>query len=186
MNKSGIFMRALLGIPYSMYTYDYKTTLLTIEPPIIHIIINLPALEPMTNVSLIPALKENEYYHNNFNVVDKNYTRSIYNFIMITPHDLDVKLFIKGKYSQISELGKMKIISFVRSRASKDQFSKILYPNDEMRQNLANNLDVDVKLIGQEIFDIPKESNEIINWNKYGEKRNQAIDELLLYERRLD
>ncbi len=107
----------------------------------------------------ISILAENPYFSQCWN--DDN-ELIIEMEIPITFH-YDFQMFLEGKYSEFSDKFKNMLTRFYgkeQSANNKVTMYEVLYPSEEKRKLIANELDVDVKIMPNEVFSIPKLDDE--------------------------
>lgn len=84
--------------------------------------------------------------------------------IIIELHDYqeDIKIIMKGKYSKISDIGKINILASRKSQNVKKWLDNIINPTELSRKQLADFLDDEIKP-DAEVFSIINKSYEGIN-----------------------
>lgn len=144
MNKSNIFARGLLGIPFSKYDDNYLQTRVVV-PDKVALFFNDECSDSC--------------FIEHPNLISSNYSKDGHVLIYHLPHlSADIENFLSGKYRKMSEVSKFAIMFC--SEENKDQLWQIFYPSKDRIKALSKYLDYPLG-DDAEVYDKPNVEEEV-------------------------
>lgn len=163
LTKSSIFIREMLGYNPLFYGINFFNCYIDCTTISMYLVFKKPIFDKNYN-NVKFELQVDPYFIEYIN----NEVYEIFNLKIPEKYEEDFLKFLKGKYSEMSNLYKENIarLHLHASKISYKQICEILYPSKEKQQSLAKLLDVP-SLPNNEIFDRPDLDEEVFDINKF-------------------